>query len=114
MGKIRAPLLIGGGLAGYAWAALSGPQGVQSLLEKHRTIRQLQEQNAEAAQENQRRLERIQRLEKSQSEQEIEIRKQLKKQREGETTFILPDAPAEAPPADSKSPDSKSKEEAQQ
>jgi hypothetical protein len=45
------------------------------------------------ARENQRRRERIRRLEESRSEQEMEIRKQLKLQRPGETTFILPDAP---------------------
>jgi cell division protein FtsB len=55
-------------------------------------IRQLQEQNAALAQENQRRREHIKRLRESTSEQEMEIRKQLKLARPGETTFILPDA----------------------
>ena len=41
--------------------------------------------------ENDERKLRIQRLESSSSEQEVEIRKQLKLQRPGETTFILPD-----------------------
>ena len=43
--------------------------------------------------ENQRRRERISRLKDSPSEQDMEIRKQLKMVRPGETTFILPDAP---------------------
>ncbi len=77
----------------YGLVALRGPQGIQTLLDKHREIRQLEEQNANAALENQRRRERIQRLESSTSEQEMEIRKQLKLLRPGETTFILPDAP---------------------
>ena len=77
--------------------ALRGPQGIQALLEKRREIRQLQEQNATAARENERRQERIRRLQNSTSEQEMEIRKQLKLLRPGETTFILPEAPKEPP-----------------
>ena len=79
-------------VAAYGWIALRGPQGIQALLEKRREIRQLQEQNAAMALENERRRERIRRLEDSPSEQEMEIRKQLKLLRPGETTFILPDA----------------------
>ena len=74
--------------------ALRGPQGLEALLEKRKEIRQLEEQNAAAARENERRREHIRRLEDSTSEQEMEIRKQLKLQRPGETTFILPNAPA--------------------
>ncbi len=77
----------------YGWIALRGPQGLPALLEKHREIRRLEEQNAIQAHENQLRRERVQRLESSRSEQEMEIRKQLKLLRPGETTFILPDAP---------------------
>jgi cell division protein FtsB len=80
-------------VAAYAITALRGPQGVQVLLEKYREIRTLEAQNATAAMENQRRKERIERLRTNTSEQEIEIRKQLKLLRPGETTFILPDAP---------------------
>jgi cell division protein FtsB len=76
----------------YGWIALRGPQGLPALLEKHREIRRLEEQNAALAHENQLRRERVQRLESSRSEQEMEIRKQLKLLRPGETTFILPDA----------------------
>jgi cell division protein FtsB len=85
---VLAGTLIIGGLF-----ALRGPQGLQSLLEKHQEIRQLEERNAALALENQRRRERIERLEHSSTEQEMEIRKQLKLLRPGETTFILPDAP---------------------
>ena len=80
----------------YGWIALRGPQGFPALLEKHREIRRLEEQNAALAHENQLRRERVQRLENSRSEQEMEIRKQLKLLRPGETTFILPDAPSNA------------------
>ena len=84
--------------AAYGWIALRGPQGIQALIEKRREIRELQEQNASMARENERRRERIKRLESSTSEQEMEIRKQLKLLRPGETTFILPGAPKSTPP----------------
>ncbi len=98
-------------VAAYGWVALRGPQGVDALLAKHREIRALQEENAAAAREIDRRKERIRRLKESQSEQDMEIRKQLKLLRPGETTFILPDGakdgatPAPDPsPAPSKDP----------
>jgi cell division protein FtsB len=76
----------------YGWMFLHGPQGLQSLFEKRREIRELEERNANIRLENDRRKERIRRLEESRSEQEMEIRKQLKLQRPGETTFILPES----------------------
>src|SRR5258706_13511531 len=88
-----------GMLAAYGWIALRGPQGIEALLSRHREIRQLQEQNAEMARENERRRDHIRRLKDSPSEQDMEIRKQLKLLRPGETTFILPDAPKESAPA---------------
>lgn len=80
----------------YAWIAVSGPQGLQALLEKRTEIRQLQEQNAVLTREIEHRKDRIRRLEDSRSEQEMEIRKQLKLLRPGETTFILPDGPKDS------------------
>ena len=77
----------------YGVVALRGPQGVSALLDKRQEVRQLEEQNAAKAAENERRRERIRRLEESSTEQEMQIRKQLKLLRPGETTFILPDAP---------------------
>ena len=76
----------------YGWMFLSGPQGLQTLIEKRREIRQLEERNANIKLENDRRKDRIRRLQESRSEQEMEIRKQLKLQRPGETTFILPES----------------------
>ena len=84
-------------MAVYGWVAFRGPQGVQTLLDKRREVRQIEEQNAAMARENERRREHIRRLEQSESEQEMEIRKQLKLLRPGETTFILPDAPKTTP-----------------
>lgn len=86
-------------VAAYGWVALRGPQGVPALLEKHREIRELQDQNAATARENEKRREHIRRLKESQSEQDMEIRRQLKLVRPGETTFILPDQPKEKAPA---------------
>jgi cell division protein FtsB len=87
----------------YGLVALRGPQGVSALIDKRQEVRQLEEQNAAKAAENERRRERIRRLEESSTEQEMEIRKQLKLLRPGETTFILPDSPkangsSDAPP----------------
>jgi cell division protein FtsB len=77
----------------YGLVAMRGPQGIPALLDKRHEIRQLEEQNAATAAEIERRKERILRLEQNSTEQEMEIRKQLKLLRPGETTFILPDAP---------------------
>jgi cell division protein FtsB len=77
----------------YVWMAFRGPQGIQSLIEKHHEISQLEEQNADKARQIEALRERIQRLEQSGSEQELEIRKELKLLRPGETTFLLPDSP---------------------
>lgn len=96
-------LLVFGLILLYGLFALQGPFGVRALLEKHREIRQLEEQNALMSQENQRRRERIERLRSSPDEQRLEIEKKLKLQRPGETIFVLPTPktqPAEAAPAD--------------
>lgn len=91
--KRRAGIVIAVILAcAYGWMFLSGPQGLQTLIEKRREIRQLEERNANIKLENDRRKERIRRLQESRSEQEMEIRKQLKLQKSGETTFILPES----------------------
>jgi cell division protein FtsB len=95
MGKRGALILLAIVIA-YAWIAVSGPQGLQTLLDKRREIRELQEQNAALTREIEHRLDRIRRLEVSPSEQEMEIRKQLKLQKPGETTFILPDGPKDS------------------
>ena len=98
--RSKGPLLIAVAIVGYIWLALWGPQGVQALIQRHKEIRQLQEQNAEMKLENQRRADHIRRLENSRSEQEMEIRKQLKLLRPGETTFLLPDEPKDEGSAD--------------
>ena len=67
-------------------------------MERRREIRRLEERNADVAHQNELRRERLKRLQDSPSEQEMEIRKQLKLLRPGETTFILPDAPKSQDP----------------
>ena len=86
----------------YGFVALQGPQGIPALLEKRHEIRQLQEQNANLERENAYKRDRIRKLKENTSEQEMEIRKNLHKLRQGETSFILPDAPKTdtAKPAD--------------
>ena len=62
-------------------------------MDKWREIRRLEEDNASLQRENDYRRERIKKLQESPSEQELEIRKQLKLLRPGETSFILPEQP---------------------
>ncbi len=91
-GPVAAFLLVGM----YAVIALRGPNGVSALMEKRKEIQQLENQNATLALENRRKRDRIERLKHNPTEQEMEIRKQLKLLRPGETSFILPE-PADKP-----------------
>lgn len=86
----------------YALAELRGPNGLPALKEKWTEIRQMEEENANLQRENEYRRDRIKKLESNPSEQELEIRKQLKLLRPGETSFILPDPPKQ--PGQSASP----------
>ena len=90
----RIAVLVGFVLIGvYGYLSLRGPQGVPALMDKWREIRRLEEDNASLQRENDYRRERIKKLQDSPSEQELEIRKQLKLLRPGETSFILPEKP---------------------
>ena len=80
-------------IAAYGYVALQGPQGIPALQQKRSEIRRLEEENANLQRELQYRRERIKKLRESPSEQELEVRKNLKLLRPGETSFILPDAP---------------------
>ena len=75
----------------YTFIAFRGPQGIPTLMEKRKEITQLQEQNADLTREIAQKRDRIERLKHSKTEQDLEIRKQLKLQRPGDTIFILPD-----------------------
>jgi cell division protein FtsB len=88
----RSGYVVALGLAGlYISLLLWGPQGVPSLLAKQREIRTLEEQNENLRREIERRKDRIHRLKESAEEQDMEIRRQLKLSKPGETQFILPD-----------------------
>ncbi len=96
----RALILIVFALIGaYGLSELRGPQGLPALREKWNEIRQLEEANANLQRENDYRRDRIKRLESDRSEQELEIRKELKLLRPGETSFILPEQPKAASPS---------------
>jgi cell division protein FtsB len=82
----------------YGLVELRGPEGIPALKARWTEIRKLEEENANLQRQNDYRRERIRKLEESASEQDLEIRKQLKLLRPGETSFILPDQPK--PPAD--------------
>jgi cell division protein FtsB len=97
----RVILLIVFALIGaYGLMELRSPQGIPALRQRWTEIRKLEEENANLQRENNYRRDRIKKLESSTSEQELEIRKNLKLLRPGETSFILPPQP--------KQPDSKS------
>ena len=81
----------------YGYFTLRGPQGLPALLQKRQQVRQLEEENANLIRENDKKRDRIRKLTESAGQQEIEIRDKLKKLRPGETEFILPEPPREAP-----------------
>lgn len=84
-------------LAGYAFVALQGPQGVPALMEKRRQIREYEKQNADLARKIEEQRARIDRFSDSPSGQELEIRQRLKLVKPDEKVFILQDPPP--PPA---------------
>jgi len=84
-------LLTAGMVVTLGWAAVSGTQSFDELLEKQDQIRQLQEANALIESQNGELQKHIQRLESSPSDQDLEIRR-LNMLKQGETTFILPEA----------------------
>jgi cell division protein FtsB len=79
----------------YGAIMLRGPQGLNALREKHQQIRTLEEENADLQREIAAKRDRINRLKSDASTQELEIRKRMKMQREGDTQFVLPDPGAQ-------------------
>jgi|SRR5579872_7207071 len=80
-------------MAAYGYIALTGPQGIPALRARWNEIRQLEEQNATLQRDNKARAEHIERLKNNPAEQDFEVRKHLKLQKPGETSFILPEKP---------------------
>jgi cell division protein FtsB len=83
-------------LGAYALRQLRGPDGLPAVGQRWNEIRQQEVDNANLQRENDYRRDRIKKLESSPSEQELEIRKNLKLLRPGETSFILPEQPKSA------------------
>jgi cell division protein FtsB len=77
--------------AGCIVFTLLGPNGIPMVLEKRRQIRELQEQNADLQRDIEVKKERIQGLSENRSQQELEVRKQLKLLKKDETIFVLQD-----------------------
>ena len=87
-------------LAGYAFIALQGPQGVPALMEKRRQKREYEKKNADLARQIEEQRARIGRFSDSPSGQELEIRQRLKLVKPDEKVFILQDPqPQPAKPA---------------
>jgi cell division protein FtsB len=78
-------------MAVYGYIALTGPQGIPALRSRWNEIHQLEEQNRNLERDNQIRKEHLERLKNNPAEQDLEIRKRLKVQKPGETSFILPE-----------------------
>jgi cell division protein FtsB len=89
-------------LAGYAFIALQGPQGVPGLMEKRRLIRDYEKKNVDLARKIEEQRARIGRFSDSPSG-EMEIRQRLKLVKPDEKVFILQDAPPTPPPSPSPS-----------
>lgn len=79
---------------------LRGPQGLSALQEKRHEVRALEEQNADLQRDIDAKKRRIERLKNDKDTQELEVRKRLKMDHEGDTVFVLPRATSKA-----KSPD---------
>jgi cell division protein FtsB len=77
-------------LAGYAFIALQGPQGVPGLMEKRRLIKEYEKTNADIARKIEEQRARIGRFSDSPDQ---EIRQRLKMVKPDEKVFILQDPP---------------------
>jgi cell division protein FtsB len=102
----RVLILTGFALIGaYGLRELRGPGGLPELRQKWDEIRHFEEENANLQRENQYRRDRIKKLQGNQAEQELEIRKELKLLRPGETSFILPEQDKPKQPQSDSRPD---------
>jgi cell division protein FtsB len=81
-------LLAAGFLALYS---LAGRGGIPMVVERNRQIRELREQNAELERSIALRKERIKNLSENRSDQDLEIRRELRLLKKKETTFVLPE-----------------------
>jgi len=80
-------------IAGYAFIALQGPQGIPGLTEKHRLIRDYEKKNADLARQIEEQRARIGRYTDGKADTDLTIRQRLKLVKPGEKVFILQDQP---------------------
>ncbi|MDP9054530.1 MAG: septum formation initiator family protein [Acidobacteriota bacterium] len=76
---------------GYSFVELRGPNGVSSLVEKRRQVREFEAGNEQLHREIEQKQDRIQRLQSDPREQEIEIRQRLKFASPNEKVYIIDD-----------------------
>jgi len=86
-------------IAGYAFVALQGPQGLPGLHEKQGLIQEYEKKNADLARKIEEERARIGRYNDGKQDRELEIRKRLKLVKPDEKVFILQDLPAPPQPA---------------
>ena len=80
----------------YVFLEMTGPRGVEALLEKRSEIEALQQENAELEHQNAARKQRIESLAESREEMELEIRRRYKLQKPGTVDFYLPPGEADS------------------
>ncbi len=88
IGKAAYTLIVLCGIL-YAFVALRGPNGIQSLMDKRKAVAEFDAQNEQLRRDIALKQARIQRLQDDPREQEIEIRQRLKLAAPGEKIFIL-------------------------
>jgi cell division protein FtsB len=71
-----------------------GPQGLNSLAEKRRQIRMLEEENANLRRDIEAKKQRIERLKNDPKTQEVEIEKRLGRIHSGDTQFKISEQPS--------------------
>jgi septal ring factor EnvC (AmiA/AmiB activator) len=80
------------GLAGvYVFLLVAGPQPLSNINKTQQQLRRMEEENENLRKDIARRKTYLDELERDRSKQDLEIRKGLNKQRDGETTIFLPE-----------------------
>ena len=75
----------------YAAVNLTGPQGVSALFGKWNELEKIQHENAALAGKLEERKDKLRILKESAVQQELEIRRKLKRLKKGETIYDVPD-----------------------
>ena len=86
-GLVLAFIIVGA----YAAVNLTGQQGVSALFGKWNELERIQHENAALAGKLEERKEKLRILKESPAQQELEIRRKLKRLKQGETIYDVPD-----------------------